>query len=302
MLLLILLPLIFGVLASFVAQAIWNPVPILLFKIDVGILAFLAGMIITLFLLAFRLGAAGNEKRASKLIEESLRESEQGRQRFLRRLDHEIKNPLTGLRAALVNLQESGDSAERQRASENASRAVERLTRLLTDLRKLSDLEERPIERIPVDVPDLLEDVVEAARALPAYAGRNINLLITKVPSPFPSVTGDRDLLVLAVYNLVENALKFTSAHDSLEVRALENGKAIVIEVADSGAGISSEDQSKIFEELYRGSNAQSTEGSGLGLALVNRIVALHGGVVDVRSNQRQPRGTVFTVRLPVRQ
>jgi len=143
---------------------------------------------------------------------------------------------------------------------------------------------------------------VEAARALPSYEGRNINLLITKVPSPFPAVTGDRDLLVLAIYNLVENALKFTSAHDSLEVRALENGKAIVIEVADSGAGISSEDQSKIFEELYRGSNAQTTDGSGLGLALVNRIVALHGGVVDVRSNQRQPRGTVFTVRLPVRQ
>ena len=301
-LLLILLPLGIGSLASFVAQSIWETVPILLFKIDVGVLAFLAGLGITLFLLAFRFGAAGNEKRASKMIEESLRESEQGRQRFLRRLDHEIKNPLTGLRAALVNLQESGNSAERQRASENASRAVERLTRLLTDLRKLSDLEERPIERIPVDVPDLLEDVVEAARALPSYEGRNINLLITKVPSPFPSVTGDRDLLVLAVYNLVENALKFTSAHDSLEVRALEDGKAIVIEVADSGAGISSEDQSKIFEELYRGSNAQSTEGSGLGLALVNRIVALHGGVVDVRSNQRQPRGTVFTVRLPVRQ
>ena len=301
-LLLIFLPLIFGVLAAFVSQSIWDSVPILLFKIDVGLLAFLAGLSITLFLLAFRLGAVLNEKRSSKLIEDSLRESEQGRQRFLRRLDHEIKNPLTGLRAALVNLQESGDSAERQRASENANRAVERLTRLLTDLRKLSDLEERPIERILVDVPDLLEDVVEAVRALPSYEGRNINLLITKVPFPFPSVTGDRDLLVLAVYNLVENALKFTSAHDSLEVRALEDGKAIVIEVADSGAGISSEDQSKIFEELYRGSNAQSTDGSGLGLALVNRIVALHGGVVDVRSNQRQPRGTVFTVRLPVRQ
>ena len=301
-LLLIFLPLMIGALASFIAQSIWKPVPILVFKIDVGLLAFLAGLSITLFILAFRLGAVGIERRSSKLIEESLREAEQGRQRFLRRLDHEIKNPLTGLRAALVNLQESGNSSERQRASENAGRAVERLTRLLTDLRKLSDLEERPIERIPVDVPDLLEDVVEAARALPSYQGRNINLLIPKVPSPFPSMTGDRDLLVLAVYNLVENALKFTSAHDSLEVRALEDGKAIVIEVADSGAGISSEDQSKIFEELYRGSNAQSTEGSGLGLALVNRIVALHGGTVGVRSNQRQPRGTVFTVRLPVRQ
>ena len=300
--LLIFLPLLVGGLASAIAQSIWDNVPILLFKIDVGLLAFLAGLSLTLFLLAFRLGAAMNEKRSSKVIEETLRESEQGRQRFLRRLDHEIKNPLTGLRAALVNLQESGNSAERQRASENAGRAVERLTRLLTDLRKLSDLEERPIERILVDVPDLLDDVVEAARELPSYQGRNINLLIPKVPSPFPSVTGDRDLLVLAVYNLVENALKFTSAHDWLEVRALEDGKAIVIEVADSGAGISSEDQTKIFEELYRGANAKSTEGSGLGLALVNRIVALHGGVVAVRSNQRQPRGTVFTVRLPVRQ
>jgi len=299
--LLIFLPLLVGVIASVIAQSIWDSVPILLFKIDVGLVAFLAGLSLTLFLLVFRLGVALSEKRSGKVIEETLRESEQGRQRFLRRLDHEIKNPLTGLRAALVNLQESGNSAERQRASDNAGRAVERLTRLLTDLRKLSDLEERPIERILVDVPDLLDDVVEAARELPSYQGRNINLLIPKVPSPFPSVTGDRDLLVLAVYNLVENALKFTSAHDWLEIRALEDGKAIVIEVADSGAGISSEDQSKIFEELYRGSNAQSTEGSGLGLALVNRIVALHGGVVDVRSNQRQPRGTVFTVRLPVR-
>ena len=298
--LLIFLPLLVGGLASAIAQSIWDNVPILLFKIDVGLLAFLAGLSLTLFLLAFRLGAALNEKRSSKVIEETLRESEQGRQRFLRRLDHEIKNPLTGLRAALVNLQESGNSTERQRASENAGRAVERLTRLLTDLRKLSDLEERPIERILVDVPDLLDDVVEAARELPSYQGRNINLLIPKVPSPFPSVTGDRDLLALAVYNLVENALKFTSAHDWLEIRALEDGKAIVIEVADSGAGISSEDQTKIFEELYRGANAQSTEGSGLGLALVNRIVALHGGAVAVRSNQRQPRGTVFTVRLPV--
>jgi two-component system, OmpR family, sensor kinase len=299
--LLIFLPLLVGVMASVIAQSIWDSVPILVFKIDVGLLAFLAGLSLTLFLLAFRLGAVLNEKHSSKVIEDTLRESEQGRQRFLRRLDHEIKNPLTGLRAALVNLQESGNSTERQRASENAGRAVERLTRLLTDLRKLSDLEERPIERILVDVPDLLDDVVEAARELPSYQGRNINLLIPKVPSPFPSVTGDRDLLVLAVYNLVENALKFTSAHDWLEIRALEDGKAIVIEVADSGAGISSEDQSKIFEELYRGANAQSTEGSGLGLALVNRIVALHGGVVAVRSNQRQPRGTVFTVRLPVR-
>lgn len=269
------------------------------FKIDVGMVAFVAGAFLTLLAGAAYLAAWGRERSAQRQVEQSLQESEQGRQRFIRRLDHEIKNPLTGLRAALVNLRETDDQEERRRASEHASRAMERLTRLLNDLRKLSDLEERSIERMPVNIPELLDDVVEAARAIPAYRGRQVNLFVTKVPSPLPPVDGDRDLLGLAVYNLVENALKFTSAQDSIEVRALEDGRAIVVEVADSGAGIASEDLSKIFEELYRGSNARSTEGSGLGLALVNRIVTLHGGQIDVRSRQEGPHGTVFTVKLP---
>jgi two-component system OmpR family sensor kinase len=244
-------------------------------------------------------GSTREEGRARRLIEERANESEQGRRRFLRRLDHEIKNPLTGLRAALVNLQEAQSKEERMRAAENAKRAHERLTALLNDLRKLSDLDERNIERERVDVPDLLTDVVDAARSAPAYEARHLNLFISQVPSPFPCVVGDRDLLVLAVYNLVDNALKFTSPHEPVEIRALEDGRAIVVEVADSGSGIASEDLPKIFEELYRGSNARGTEGSGLGLALVSRIVALHGGQIEVRSRQENPRGTVFTVRLP---
>jgi two-component system, OmpR family, sensor kinase len=296
---LILFPFVFGALASILAQRIWNPVPLMVFKIDAGMVAFVAGVVLTLFFGAAYLNGWIKEQRARKRIEQTVQESEEGRQRFIRRLDHEIKNPLTGLRAALVNLQESQDSAERRMASENASRAVERLTRLLNDLRKLSDLEERSIERMPVDIPELLDDVVGAARTIPAYQGRNVSLFISKVPAPLPQVRGDRDLLSLAVYNLVENALKYSSQNDSVEVRALEDGKAVVVEVADSGAGIASEDLSRIFEELYRGSNARTTEGSGLGLALVNRIISLHGGQIDVRSRQNGPRGTVFTVRLP---
>jgi two-component system OmpR family sensor kinase len=296
---LILLPLLFGALVSLLAQWIWDPVPLMVFKIDVGMVAFVSGAMITLFFGVAYLSGWMKEQRAHKAIQESLQEAEQGRQRFLRRLDHEMKNPLTGLRAALVNLQETRDSAERQKAAENANRAVERLTRLLNDLRKLSDLEERSIERMPVDIPELLDDVVDAARTIPAYQGRNVSLFVTKVPAPLPPVRGDRDLLGLAMYNLVENALKYSSPSDSVEVRALEDGKAVVVEVADSGGGIASDDLSKIFEELYRGANARSTEGSGLGLALVNRIVLLHGGQIDVRSRQDGPRGTVFTVRLP---
>lgn len=298
-LILVFVPLLLGALASLVAQWLWNPVPLLMFRIDVGMVAFVTGAFLSLLAGVAFLGSWLRERNARRMIETSLQEAEQGRQRFIRRLDHEIKNPLTGLRAALVNLQETRSPEERQRASGNAGRAMERLMRLLSDLRKLSDLEERSIERMPVDIPELLEEVVEAAQSTPAYQGRSVNLLITKVPSPLPPVTGDRDLLGLAVYNLIENALKFTTAQDSVEVRALEDGRAIVVEVADSGAGIPSEDLSKIFEELYRGSNARSTEGSGLGLALVHRIVSLHGGQIAVRSRQDGPHGTVFTVRLP---
>ncbi|MCC6567931.1 MAG: HAMP domain-containing histidine kinase [Anaerolineales bacterium] len=309
------LPIWVGLLLAGLAWLLLPFVPPTLTTIDIGIFGLVIGLSIrNTALVAFLLGfcITGGivlilywDKRrvneAHTLYADYVEDAQQKRRHFLRRLDHEIKNPLTGLRAALVNLQEAQAADERSQAGQNADKAVERLTRLLTDLRKLADLDERPIERYAVNVPDLLDDVVEAARAIPAYEGRGISLLIPKIPSPFPMITGDRDLLVLAVYNLVENALKFTSANDSVEVRAMEDGRTIVIEVADSGAGISSEDLSKIFDELYRGTNARSTEGSGLGLALVNRIAILHGGGCGVRSSQMEPRGTVFTLRLPRR-
>lgn len=268
---------------------------------NASLVAFLFGFFATLIVLAIRAWDRRHIAQTRTMYADYLQVERDNRRNFMRRLDHEIKNPLTGLRAALVNLKEEKTEEERQRAVGNANRAVERLIRLLTDLRKLSELEERTIERYPVNVPELLEDVVTAAHVNPSYEKREINLLIPKVPSPFPLITGDPDLLLLAVYNLVENALKFTSAEDSLEVRAMEDGRAIVIEVADTGPGIPPEDLSKIFEELYRGSNARGTEGSGLGLALVNRIATLHGGGVGVRSSQVEPRGTVFTLRLPRR-
>jgi len=308
------LPLWMGLFCGVLAQLFMKAdVPVLV-QTDLGIAAFviggvvrqwsffgfLLGFIITAFLILLYYWDRRSVRQARLTIAEALRELEQNRRNFLRRLDHEIKNPLTGLRAALVNLQEAQNKDERIRAADNAGRAVARLSRLLADLRKLSDLGERPIEQSRVDVPDLLQDAVDAAHVLPAYDGREVSLLIPKVPSPFPPVTGDRDLLVLAVYNLIENALKFTSRDDSVEVRASEDGQTIVIEVADSGGGIAPEDQLKIFEELYRGTNARSTEGSGLGLALVKRIIALHSGQIYVRSSQAEPRGTVFTIRLPV--
>ena len=236
--LMIVSPALLGALVSVVAQMFYAPVPLVAFKIDIGMVIFLFGIFLSLMLVVYHFGSDVRAWYARQDEEDFLREVEAGRRRFIRRLDHEIKNPLTGLQAALVNMQEAAQPVDRTRAGDNARLAVERLKRLLADLRKLADLEERAVESLPVDIPALLEESVEAVKTLPTAQERNVSLLISRVPWPFPPVTGDRDLLSLVFYNLIENALKFTARDDTVEIRALEDGKSIYVEVADSGPGI----------------------------------------------------------------
>ncbi len=112
-LLLIGLPFLLGALTSILAQAFWQPVPLLVFKIDVGMAAFVFGVFISLLLAAFAFGMGRKGRMAKRSIAETQRQAEEGRRSFLRRLDHEIKNPLTALRTALVNVRESKQEDER---------------------------------------------------------------------------------------------------------------------------------------------------------------------------------------------
>lgn len=120
---LIFLPLFLEIAASLLVQSVWSFVPNLIIKIDVGMVAFLIGLTITLILLAFWIGSTRNESRAQRRIDGTMAEFELRRRRFIRRLDHEMKNPLTGMRTALVNLQEAQSKEERIRAGENAKKA-----------------------------------------------------------------------------------------------------------------------------------------------------------------------------------
>lgn len=290
---LILSGLLLGAIGSVLVTFLLYPEPVLVFKMGAGSIIFSFGAFISILIFFTEWGANMGRKDAHKTAEER-------RRSFIRRLDHEVKNPLTGLRAALANLSEAASPQEREYAAVNARRDVARLTSLLADLRKLSDLDERPLERLPVYMPNILEEIVDAALSLPVYEGRTINLLITNVP-PLSLVTGDRDLLGLAFYNLVENALKYSGAAKEVEVRAREDGRSILIEVADGGNGIAPEDLPHLCEELYRGANARGIDGSGLGLALTARIVDLHGGTLNVTSRQGERQGTMFSIMLPAR-
>jgi len=220
------------------------------------------------------------------------------RRRFLRRLDHELKNPLTAIRAGLANLAESPSASARREALASVEAQALRLSRLSSDLRKLAELEVRLVEHSPVDITALLREAFSMAQEKPGAADYHLILSIPQAPWPLPKVRGDPDLLLLAVHNLLENALKFSRPGDTVELRAFEDGTEVVMEVADTGPGIPEEEQPHVWEELYRGEAGQGIPGSGLGLALVRAIAERHNGRVGLRS--RLGQGTVFTLRLPI--
>ncbi len=219
------------------------------------------------------------------------------RRRFLRRLDHELKNPLTAIRAGLANIAEAPTEDSRQEAMESVETQALRLSRLSADLRKLAELETRPLEQSKVNIVALLQEVFNIAQDQPGAAERRLTLTLPQAPWPLSAVSGDSDLLFLAVHNLMDNALKFSQPGNTIELRAFEDGANVVIEVADTGSGIPPEDLAHVWEELYRGKGARSTQGSGLGLALVRAIAERHAGQATVRS--RVGQGSVFTLRLP---
>lgn len=220
------------------------------------------------------------------------------RRRLLQRLDHELKNPLTAMRAALANLLATAQDREQVNTLQSLETQTVRLSRLTADLRKLAELDARPLETAPVDLAELLQEAVDLAQEKAETQARQVTLTVPRAPWPLARVAGDRDLLFLAFYNLLDNALKFTRPGDTVEVRAREDGSAVVVEVADTGPGIAPEELPHIWEELYRGANARSTPGSGLGLALVRAIVQRHAGQIQLKS--RVSQGTLVTVRLPV--
>lgn len=240
----------------------------------------------------------GNKTKRHKLaILEVQKGSKEERRRFLQRLDHELKNPLTAIRAGLTNLSQQPLEEYATNELVAVQTQVLRISRLVADLRKLLALEITPLETTTVNMAELLSDVVTALETQANTEGRRLTLITPNAPWPLPEINGDPDLLLLAIHNLLDNAIKFTSTGDTIEIRASDDESGISIEVADTGPGIPESEIDQVWEELYRSEQARGVSGSGLGLSLVRAIIEKHGGNVTLRSKPDQ--GTVFSVRLP---
>ena len=218
---------------------------------------------------------------------------------LLSTISHELKNPISVLLGHLEVLdgEEDLDPGVRHslEAMGRASRRLDALAENLLMLRQSSD--STPLERVPVDLLQLVEDAVD----LSTMAAEREGVALTLVPPPGPVVVpGDPVQLDRVVLNLVNNAVKYTLRGGSVTVSLEAQDDWAVFTCADTGLGISADDQRQLFSEFFRSSNVQARAkpGTGLGLAIVKRTVERHGGRVEVESELGV--GTTFRVYLPV--
>ncbi len=288
------LPLVIGLgLALLLQYGPWSN-PVLTLRADLGTVLLLLGLAATLAWGCAVAVAVRRDRREAGRLACLRQEQADAHRRFLRRLDHELKNPITAIRAGLANLDEGVDGA----ILGSVRVQVNRLARLSADLRKLADLETQPLDGTAVDLSAVVAELTDTPREHLEATGRSLQVILPRAPWPLPKVLGDRDLLFLALHNLVDNACKFSGPQATIELRAFEDGSNVVVEVADTGPGIDPDEIPHLGEELYRGRSARGIEGSGLGLALVQAIVDRHRGTLTIRS--RPGQGTVVALRLPV--
>ena len=228
------------------------------------------------------------------------RRLERMRHEFAALASHELRTPLTSVVGYLeaVTEGEAGPlKPEQARLLAVAERNAKHLARLVEDVLEVTraDAGQLLIELRPVGLADLAAECVEASRPS-AEAGALT--LILDAPAPV-TVPGDRRRLYQVIDNLVANAIKFTPEGGRVEVRVRAEAGQALIEVADSGIGMTPAEQERLFERFYRaeGATARQIRGTGLGLAITREIVLAHGGAIECRSVAGE--GSTFRVTLP---
>jgi signal transduction histidine kinase/CHASE3 domain sensor protein len=233
------------------------------------------------------------------------REAERMKEEFSALVSHELRTPLTSIIGYLELL---NDEAQRDRDDPAAQQRIRflgvvdrnarRLLRLVGDLLFVAQVEagKLSLEETDVDLEAVAKESAEAAAPRARAAGVEITLDC----EPVPLVRGDRDRLAQALDNLVSNAIKFTPEGGRVVVRLMQEGDQAVLEVADTGIGISHADLERLFQRFFRTQRATSAAipGFGLGLTIAQAIVHAHDGRISVQS--RDGEGTTFRIELPL--
>jgi signal transduction histidine kinase len=243
--------------------------------------------------------------KSKRLLEESnqkLIELDQVKSRFFANISHELRTPLTLLLAPLETLlhRYNVDADTKNLLVTMHSNGM-RLLKLINDLLDLVRLESGRMEvrREPLEVAEFLKGLASAARQVATDKRLRLE---TFVDDSLGMVLADRDKMEKIVLNLVFNAIKFTPAGGTVQVRAERRDSEFVLVVSDTGMGISAKNLPHIFDRFWQAddSSKRKYQGVGIGLALVKELVEIQNGNVDVQSEEG--KGTIFTLRLPFQQ
>lgn len=210
---------------------------------------------------------------------------------------HELRTPLTILKGEIeVALRSSPGEMEYRRVLTSCLEEVDRLGALVEDLLFLarSDSGNLQVTQTPVNLGGVVAEVAPALHALADAAGVTLS-----IPPVAPLwVGGSASMLFRLIFNLGENAIKYTPAGGRADIALTQDGANAVLEVRDTGPGIAADEQAQIFDRFYRSDRARGRGGTGLGLALTRSIVSLHKGRITVESTQGT--GSCFRVELPL--
>ncbi|MGO9332597.1 MAG: sensor histidine kinase [Acidimicrobiales bacterium] len=225
------------------------------------------------------------------------RRLEDVRRDFVANVSHELKTPMGAVGLLAETLLSENEPQVAQRLAHRIYTEAFRISRVIDDLLDLSRIEN---EESPPREPVLINLVMAEAAERVREAANQLQIEVAlEEPDPPVVVLGDRRQLTSAVYNLLENAVKFSPQHSRVSCIGRAEEEDVVVIVEDHGVGIPSRDLERIFERFYRvdAGRSRSTGGTGLGLAIVRHVAANHRGGVQVES--REGEGSTFTLRLP---
>ena len=223
-----------------------------------------------------------------------LDDSFQRERQFTNDASHELRTPLTAMQAILGVIREKRRTPkEYEQALDDLNEETDRLRTLVENLMRLARGEKRSNNlHEMIDISTLISDVADSLRPLAEI--KNL-ILACDVPEHL-KILGDSDELIRLFVNLLDNAIKYTE-HGKISITAQKNAKEIVINIEDTGIGISPEHLPHIFDRFYRVEESRVTRGAGLGLAIAQEIAIAHNGIIEAHG--ATGRGTTFIVRLP---
>ena len=230
-----------------------------------------------------------------------LKKMDQVRRDFVANVSHELRTPLSILRGYIETLLDSPKTSHEEltRILRVMERHSNRLELLVEDLLTLAQLESGnpDLQMGNLDLSDFLQEMIRDWEK--KLTSKQLNMIID-VPRDLLPIRVDRTRLQEALYNLLDNAVKYSREHGEIRLSARQRDGEIELSVSDDGIGIAKEDLPRIFERFYRADRARSAEevrGTGLGLAIVKHIAQLHGGRVEAESELE--KGTTIRMVLP---